>query len=103
MYVDISLKVFILTYLIATFRKFNVSITRGMAYCAVIGHPEFLYLDKYWKQMIHQCVRYGSYEGTLPSDMKVDDWQEREEDNLLSSSIRSVMMELGSSTGKLLI
>ena len=83
-------------------RKFNVSITRGMSFCAVVGHPEFLYLDPYWKQIINQCVRYGSYEGNLPTDLSVEECDDNEEDFLFSSSIRSVMLEFASSSEMLM-
>lgn len=65
-----------------------------MALCAVVGHPDFLYLDPYWKQMINHSIRYGCYDGDLPADLSTEEWNEDQEGHLFSTVIQSVMLEL---------
>jgi hypothetical protein len=36
-------------------KRFNVSITRGMALCCVLGSKDFLSLDPFWKQYLNEC------------------------------------------------
>ncbi len=46
-------------------KRFNVSITRGMALCAVVGHRDFLLLDPYWKHYVSACDQYQGIEEVL--------------------------------------
>ena len=44
-------------------RKFNVSVTRAMSLCIVVGEPYTLYADTYWSQYIEACDAKGGYMG----------------------------------------
>jgi len=44
-------------------KRFNVTITRAKTLLIVIGNPHLLIHDKYWGQLLKQCVQLGSYTG----------------------------------------
>lgn len=44
-------------------RKFNVSISRAMAMCIVIGSSKVLLLDSLWREFIIYCNKHGSVLG----------------------------------------
>ncbi|GLI68259.1 hypothetical protein VaNZ11_012614 [Volvox africanus] len=44
-------------------RRFNVAVTRSRALLVVVGHPVVLLADKYWRELVRQCVARGTYRG----------------------------------------
>ncbi|GIL79433.1 hypothetical protein Vretimale_18310 [Volvox reticuliferus] len=44
-------------------RRFNVAVTRSRALLVVVGHPAVLLADKYWRELVRQCVARGTYRG----------------------------------------
>jgi len=42
-------------------RRFNVAVTRGMSLCVVIGHPDVLYIDSCWKELIEYIDANGEF------------------------------------------
>ena len=42
-------------------RKFNVSVTRGMALCIIIGHPYVLGRDAQWRKLMDYCIRNSKF------------------------------------------
>lgn len=46
--------------LIGDRRRFNVAVTRGMSLCVIVGQPDVLYSDSYWRELIEYIDSNGS-------------------------------------------
>ena len=49
--------------LLGDHRRFNVSVTRGMALCMVFGQPQMLCTDAVWREFLLHCDRNNGYCG----------------------------------------
>ncbi|RZF37344.1 hypothetical protein LSTR_LSTR010439 [Laodelphax striatellus] len=48
-------------------KRFNVALTRAKALLIVIGDPEILQYQSYWKVYMDYCLDRGTYMGTIPA------------------------------------
>eukprot|EP01035_Chromulina_nebulosa_P018484 gene18484-24197_t len=67
-------------------RRFNVSITRGIGLCIVIGHPIHLYSDKNWREFIEYCDYHDCYFGEVCPLLKRYQNDQKEANELLDLS-----------------
>lgn len=44
-------------------RRLNVALTRAQALLIIIGNPNILYKDPYWRSVLTYCIRNNAYCG----------------------------------------
>ncbi|XP_039294725.1 putative helicase mov-10-B.1 isoform X2 [Nilaparvata lugens] len=49
------------------YKRFNVALTRAKALLIVIGDPEILQHQSYWKMYMDYCMSLGTYMGSIPA------------------------------------
>ena len=59
-------------------QRFNVAVTRAQALLIIVGNPLLMAKDKYWGELLRQCVDRGGYRGVqLPDDLFADNKEEQ--------------------------
>lgn len=62
-------------------KRFNVAVTRAKCLLVVIGNPNILSLDYYWKSFLEYCIAENAYRGI---DYQAPDARKAEIENVLS-------------------
>lgn len=61
-------------------KRFNVAISRAKALLIVVGNPNALSLDPYWKYFIEYCIRNNAYSGCLITNQELAQVVKQKED-----------------------